>query len=129
MLAQLARAGHIKVTGRVVGELTGPGAEGKDPELAGWVSKHRNEIEIPDDQVPDEVLAEIIRKYPGLARGRRGLSAADPQFVAALKHFSETSPGLVGVSDDDRIRRACESENLTCIRWDEFARRETGHAP
>jgi len=128
LLTQLSVAGHFKIPARVIDELTGPESEGKDPDLARWVKKYQKHIEIPDAQIPDDVLAEIIRKHRVLTRGRRGLSAADPQFVAALKHLSKTSPGLVGVSDDDGIRRACEREGLTCIGWAEFARRETGRA-
>ena len=126
LLTQLSVAGHFKVPARVIDELTGPGSEGKDPELARWVKKYQKDIEIPDAQIPDDVFAEIIRKYRVLTRGRRGLSAADPQFVAALKYCSQANPGLVGLSDDAGVCRACQEEGLPCIGWQEFIHRETG---
>lgn len=129
LVTHLVRAGLLKITGRVAGELTGPRPEDKDPELARWVNKHKNVMEIPDDEIPDEVLADIIRRYPSLTRGRRGLLAADPQFVAALKCLSEANPALVGLSDDGEVRRACQKEDLACIGWKEFVAREVGRAP
>ena len=125
LLTVQAAGGRLKAPARVVEELTGPESQGKgDPRLRDWLLRSRRQLEIPDEQVPEDVLAHVIRTYPKLLKGHRGLKAADPQFVAALKALRLADPSWVGISDDRAVREACEAEGLACLTSAEFIRRE-----
>ena len=71
----------------------------------------------------DEVIAELVGRYPNLAKGAPERDPADPHVVAlAVKRRSEGSAVCV-IADDGDIRQACIAYDIVPESSDDFVQR------
>ncbi len=111
------------------GELTFPrqvweeiGEVAVPDDLALWAADAKGLIG-PLKPADDEVLVDLITRFPNLAKGAPEGDPADPHVVALAIECSRAGLGVIVIADDNTIRDACRSYGLEPETAEEFIER------
>ncbi|MBI2857708.1 MAG: DUF4411 family protein [Chloroflexi bacterium] len=100
--------------------------EKKDDEVHAW-ARQRGQMFVPIEGQTQQVVRDILRRYPRLLDTRRNRSGADP-FVIALAQIEGcvvvTNEGLSNSPARPQIPDICQALGNPCIDFVEMARRQ-----
>ncbi len=112
-LETLIRNGDLKASEEVVREL-----EKRDDEVLAWAESQDGLVAAMTDEVQD-VVSEVLTRFPKLVDTRKSRSAADPFVIALAKVASCTvvsGEGPSGSATRPHIPDVCKAFQIPCIR-------------
>lgn len=118
-LAERVSDGVLKCSEEVYVEL-----KKKDDGIYDWL-KARKEVVVPIDQPIQEIVSELLERYPRLVDTHRNRSQADPFVIATaeiLQGVVVTGEKPRGNLEVPKIPDVCDARNIRCISFLEMLR-------